>query len=78
MISKETILALILSVLVLGSCKKDEIELPATPAPETIDSTIIPLATPSQPKPPILSLRKMAEISPIENVLLLILQVKIH
>ena len=56
MISKETILALVL--LVFGSCKKDEIELPATPAPETIDSTIIPLATPSQPKPPILSFAK--------------------
>ena len=72
MISKETILALVL--LVFGSCKKDEIELPATPVHQTIDSP----ATPSQPKPPILSLRKMAEISPIENVLLLILQVKIH
>ena len=58
MISKETILAFMLSVLVLGSCKKDEIELPATPMSETIDSTIIPPATPSQSKPPILSFAK--------------------
>tara|TARA_B110000879_G_scaffold88745_1_gene122058 strand:- start:20830 stop:21444 length:615 start_codon:yes stop_codon:yes gene_type:complete len=58
MVSKETILALILSVLLVGSCKKDEIELPAAPATQTIDSTVIPTATQSQPKSPILSFAK--------------------
>jgi len=58
MISKETILAVILSVLVLGSCKKDEIELPATPVPQTNDSTITPPIVASQPKLPILSFAK--------------------
>ena len=58
MVPKETILALILSVLLVGSCKKDEIELPAAPATQTIDSTVIPTATQSQPKSPILSFAK--------------------
>jgi len=58
MISKEIILAVIIVTLALGSCKKDEIELPAIPEAQTNDSTIIAPTKPPSPKLPILSFAK--------------------